>query len=461
MTNKKRKRFIQFDIVSYYPSITPELLRKALDWACMYDNITKQEKEIIVQAKKSFLYLGNTPWVKKGDVNFDNGMGSYDGAECCDLIGLFILDQLTNRIKELQFGSYRDDSLAVAETRPQNLEKLRQKVVKVFGEFGLNITSTANLKVVQFLDVTLDLENEVYMPYIKPGDRPLYVNSQSNHPPSILKNIPLAVNKRLSNISANKEIFDAAAPLYQAELNRAGYKHKLEFKTPEQPKRKRKKKIIWFNPPHSINVKTNVGKKFLNLLDKHFPRGHQLYPLLNRYKVKLSYRCLPNMGAKISQHNAKLLRDPPAKKGCNCQVPANCPMPGKCRTDNCIYKATATTTNSVETYVGLTADPFKDRHANHKQDFKNVLRKNATTLSGHVWKKKEEGEIPEVKFEIIGRATPYSPITGVCNLCTAEEFEIIFNSSLYSLNSRQELYAHCRHKSSKLLIKPQRKRKPG
>ena len=172
----------------------------------------------------------------------------------------------------------------------------------IFGEFGLRITSTANLRVVQFLDVTLDLDREVYKPYIKPGDRPLYVNSQSNHPPSILKNIPLAVNKRLCNISANKEIFDAAAPLYQAELNRAGHKHKLEFKTPEQPKRKRTKKIIWFNPPHSINVKTNVGRKFLNLLDKHFPRGHILYPLLNRYKVKLSYRCLPNMGAQISQH---------------------------------------------------------------------------------------------------------------------------------------------------------------
>ena len=156
-------------------------------------------------------------------------MGSYDGAECCDLIGLFLLDQLANRIKEIKTGLFRDDRLAVAETTNRNLEKLRQKIVVIFGEFGLKITSTANLKVVQFLDVTLDLRNEVFKPYIKPGDRPLYVNSQSNHPASILKNIPLAVNKRLCKISANKEIFEAAAPLYQAELNRAGYKHKLEF----------------------------------------------------------------------------------------------------------------------------------------------------------------------------------------------------------------------------------------
>ena len=167
------------------------------------------------------------------------------------------------------------------------------------------------------------------------------------------------------------------------------------------------------------------------------------------------------MGAKISQHNAKLLREPPEKKGCNCQVPADCPMPGRCQTDNVIYRGSATTNNSVETYVGLTADPFKDRWGNHKQDFKNPTRKNATTLSGHIWKMKEEGKNPVVKFEIIGRATPFSPISGICNLCTAEKFEILFNSSKCTLNSRQELFAHCRHKTSKLLIKPKRKRKGG
>ena len=461
LTNKKHKRFLQFDICSYYSSITPELLEKALEWACMYVNITQQEKQIIMQSKKSFLYTGDTPWVKKGDVNFDNGMGSFDGAECCDVIGLFLLDQLTNRIKDLQIGIYRDDGLAVAKTTPRNLEKMRQQIVKIFGEFGLKITSTANLKVVQFLDVTLDLVNGVYKPYIKPGDRPLYVNSQSNHPPSILKNIPLAVNRRLCKISGNKEIFEAAVPLYQAELDRAGYKHKMEFKNPEIPKRKRNKRIIWFNPPYSIIAKTNVGKKFLNLLDKNFPRGSLLYPLINRYKVKLSYRCLPNMGAKISQHNARLLREPTATKGCNCRVPADCPVPGRCQTDNVIYRATVTANNCrPETYVGLTADPFKDRHANHKQDFKNITRKNATTLSGYIWKLKDEGKVPNVYFEIIGRAKPYSPVSGICNLCTAEKFEILFNATTYTLNSRQELFGHCRHKNCKLLIKPKRRRKP-
>ena len=58
------------------------------------------------------------------------------------------MDQLTNRLPELQTGLFRDDGLTIAKTTRRNLEKLRQKIVDIFGEFGLKITSTANLKVV-------------------------------------------------------------------------------------------------------------------------------------------------------------------------------------------------------------------------------------------------------------------------------------------------------------------------
>ena len=74
---------------------------------------------------------------------------------------------------------------------------------------------------------------------------------------------------------------------------------------------------------------------------------------------------------------------------------------------------------------------------------------------------KDEGKIPDVNFNIIGRATPYSPVSGICNLCTAEKFKIMFNPATSSLNSRQELYGYCRHKHYKLLIIPKRRRKGG
>ena len=98
-------------------------------------------------------------------------MGAYDGAETCDLIGLFLLHLVTTEIPGLEIGLYRDDGLCVSKSTPRLTEKLRQKIVKIFKDNGLGTTSTANIKKAQFLDVTFDLEKGIYKPYIKPGDR--------------------------------------------------------------------------------------------------------------------------------------------------------------------------------------------------------------------------------------------------------------------------------------------------
>jgi hypothetical protein len=80
----------------------------------------------------------------------------------------------------------------------------------------------------------------------------------------------------------------------------------------------RKRNIIWFNPPYSRAVMTNVRKTFLQLMDKHFPPGNPLHQIFNRNKVKMSYRCTPNLARKISSHNAKIL-----KSNQNPEVPKN------------------------------------------------------------------------------------------------------------------------------------------
>ena len=104
LKRKTKKSFIVFDICNYYSSITPELMSTVLDWAEQYIKITKEDRNVIMQSKKAFIYSEDTPWVKKGDKNFDVGMGVYDGAETADLIGLFHLDVITNRIKESKPG---------------------------------------------------------------------------------------------------------------------------------------------------------------------------------------------------------------------------------------------------------------------------------------------------------------------------------------------------------------------
>ena len=46
-----------------------------------------------------------------------------------------------------------------------------------------------------FLDVTFDVSTGKYKPYRKPNDDPLYINKHSNHPPSILRQLPTSINK--------------------------------------------------------------------------------------------------------------------------------------------------------------------------------------------------------------------------------------------------------------------------
>ena len=103
-------------------------------------------------------------------------------------------------------------------------------------------------------------------------------------------------------------------------------------KTERKNKNKRRRNILWFNPPYSENIQTNIGKSFLNLLNKHFPPSHKFHKIFNKNTVKLSYSCMPNMGALISGHNKSILtkKEYNTDKPCNCKIKTQCPMNGQC-----------------------------------------------------------------------------------------------------------------------------------
>ena len=124
------------------------------------------------------------------------------------------------------------------------------------------------------MDVTFDLQQQVYKPFNKPNNTIQYVQVQSDHPPHAIKNIPKGVNTRLSMLSANENIFNEAAVPYQEALDKSGYVFKLTYNPPPAPKqnKNRKRNILWYNPPHSKIIKTNIGKKFFEILDKCFPK---------------------------------------------------------------------------------------------------------------------------------------------------------------------------------------------
>ena len=107
-------------------------------------------------------------WVKKGDTNFDIGMGAYHGAQACEIVGLFMLSRLVE-LPNFQPILYRDDGLGITQSTGRQTEKLRQAIIKVFKEQDLNITILTGLTKVNFLDVTMNLENGTFKPYRKPG----------------------------------------------------------------------------------------------------------------------------------------------------------------------------------------------------------------------------------------------------------------------------------------------------
>ena len=91
----------------------------------------------------------------------------------------------------------------------------------MFGEHNLKLTIEATKKCVDFLDVTVDLRTQSFRLYTKPGNTPQYINRQSNHPLPILRNLPAAINRRLSNISSDKRSIVSAAPPYQEAFKKS------------------------------------------------------------------------------------------------------------------------------------------------------------------------------------------------------------------------------------------------
>ena len=84
-------------------------------------------------ARKSLLYYNNKPSVKKGETKFDVTMGSYDGAETCELIGIFMLPLLSKHINKNHIGLHRNGGLAILKKLPvqKKPSKTQEKVSKI------------------------------------------------------------------------------------------------------------------------------------------------------------------------------------------------------------------------------------------------------------------------------------------------------------------------------------------
>ena len=224
-------------------------------------------------------------------------MGCFDGAEICELIGLYLLHKLTSRSDKVfekeKVVLYRDDGLALIKINQggrTSERKIKPKLSAIFNSEDLRITVEPASQVTDYLDVKFNLEKHTHEPWRKPNDTPSYLNVESNHPKHIIEHIPKMVEQQLSLLSSTSEIFERCKTEYQKALNDSGYKYELKYQEiSKTKKRSRSRKVIYFNPPYSKSVKTNVIKLFLKLIDTHFPKVHKLHKCFNRNNEKATY----------------------------------------------------------------------------------------------------------------------------------------------------------------------------
>ena len=226
--------------------------------------------------------------------------------------------------------------------------------VRLFSRFSLSAFIINNFSSRQRLH---NLQNGKFQPYKKPNDDTLHTDKQSNHPPAIMKQIPKSVSRRVSNLLSDHATFTNAASTYNDALKNSGFNTNIEYLPDADPKlrasqrRKRSRNIIWFNPPYSRNVKTNVGRKFLALMDKHFPTANKLQKIFNKNTLKVSYSCMGNMKDIVNKHNVRILNRDKMNNNesyCNCRKKKSCPPPGNCMTSNIIHKAEILQADSTE-----------------------------------------------------------------------------------------------------------------
>ena len=398
--------------------------------------------------------------MKKEEEKFDVTMGAHDGAEVCELVGLYLQGLLGEKYNKNDFGLYRDDGLAVFKNvSGTQSERIKKDFKRILKENHLNIEISCNMKIVNYLDVTLNLNDGSYRPYHKPNDELMYIHSESNHPPAIIKQLPLSIQARLRTLSSSKEIFDEDVRPYQEALKRSGYKHTLKYEDDSggkiHQKRNRKREVIWFNPPYSKSVKTNVGKHFLMLLDKHFPKHHKLRKIFNRNTVKISYSCMPSMKAVANRHNKKVLKnrsneeDPEPVKTCSCPRNTECPFDNVCLEKDVQYSAEITSdlpNYGTKVYKGICATTWKERHGNHTKSFNHEKYETETALSEEVWRIKRLGGQFNIKWHKDESHPSYKPETKRCSLCDNEKLAIALYEGDNLLNLRNEIISRCMHR---------------
>ena len=118
-------KFIVFNIRELYSSITENLHKKALAFAEAHTHLLDDDKAIIHHARKSLLFNDQQTWIKRDSGLFDVTMGAYDGAEIFELVGNYLLYELSKSYEKKDIGLHK-------------LHKLCKNKLQLFTKYKIN-----------------------------------------------------------------------------------------------------------------------------------------------------------------------------------------------------------------------------------------------------------------------------------------------------------------------------------
>ena len=149
----------------------------------LHDHTTATIDTIIKHCRNALFFSQNNAWIQNSNSEFDVTMRSYDDSEICELVGVYLLEELANIILKEPIGLYRDYGLAILlNTFGPETERLKKKIRKVFRNNKLRITIKAGVHQTDILDITFNASTGKYWYFRKPNSTLRYIHTQSNQP---------------------------------------------------------------------------------------------------------------------------------------------------------------------------------------------------------------------------------------------------------------------------------------
>lgn len=112
-------------------------------------------------------------------------IGTFDRTEVNNLVGLLLLEKI-GKIVDNEDNGHDNRLMIVKDNNRGTIEQIIKKLSNLFKELSFTNEVEANIKIVEYLDVRLDLSIDMVTTFKKLNSELDYINTGFNHPPCII-----------------------------------------------------------------------------------------------------------------------------------------------------------------------------------------------------------------------------------------------------------------------------------